>query len=68
MSPELALMAGSSGGASIKPLALLSEYRLSMLRKFIKQGRDIKESQKSSGSVRDSFNEYNKAARACNPK
>jgi len=65
MSPELALMAGSSGGASIKPLALLSEYRLSMLRKFIKQGRDIKESQKSSGSVRDSFNEFNKAARVC---
>jgi len=40
------LIQGNNGGVTIKPNALLSDYRLNMLRKIIKQGVDIKKNQK----------------------
>jgi hypothetical protein len=45
-SPELAVLVGRGDGVSIKPMALLSDYRLNMLKKLIKQGRDMKTNQK----------------------
>ena len=46
LSPEMKLIQGNNGGVTIKPNALLSDYRLNMLRKIIKQGVDIKKNQK----------------------
>ena len=48
LSPELQMLSGTQNGASIKPMALLSEYRINMLKKLIKQGRDMKINQKRS--------------------
>ena len=42
------MLSGTQNGASIKPMALLSEYRINMLKKLIKQGRDMKINQKRS--------------------
>lgn len=54
LSPDLAMLAGRGGGASIKPLGMLNDYRMNLLRRFIKQGKDIKLSQRNSGeSIRE---------------
>ena len=59
-SPELAALIGRGNGVSIKPLGLLSDYRLNMLKKFIKQGVDIKKNQKRSEDWDQTWNEYEK--------
>ena len=65
-SPELALLMGRGDGISIKPMALLSDYRLNMLKKFIKQGRDIKKNQKQSSDWGERRQEYEKTG-FCTP-
>jgi len=55
-SPNMSLMSGGpgEGGLSIQPFSLLSTYRMNMLQKMIKQGKDIKRNQKkASESVED---------------
>ena len=46
LSPELVMLGGRQDGVSIKPMNLLNEYRMNMLKQFIKQGKDIKKLQK----------------------
>ena len=67
-SPELALLMGRGDGVSIKPMALLSDYRLNMLKKFIRQGRDIKSNQKKSSDWNERKLEYEKTNHVCSPK
>jgi hypothetical protein len=59
-SPELAMLAGRADGVSIKPMALLSSYRLNMLKKMIKQGKEIKIDQKRSQDWEEYEMEYKK--------
>ena len=61
LSPEMAMLMGRTDGISIKPIALLSEYRLNMLKKFIKQGQDIKKNQKLGGDWQELRENYEKA-------
>lgn len=65
-SPELAVLAGRGDGVSIKPISILGDYRLNMLKKFIKQGRQIKENQKRSVNWEEMKQEDVKAG-YCNP-
>ena len=67
-SPELAMLMGRGDGISIKPMALLSDYRLNMLKKFIKQGKDIKTNQKRSSDISELRREYEKTNHICSPK
>ena len=67
LSPEGMLLGSKNDGVSIKPLGLLSDYRLSMLRRFIKQGRDIKDNQKSSENWKEFKENYEKSNPYCNP-
>ena len=66
-SPELAVLTGRGDGVSIKPMALLSDYRLNMLKKLIKQGRDMKTNQKRpiSEDWNQSEQEYYKTNQKC---
>jgi hypothetical protein len=52
---ELAVLAGRRGGISIKPMAMLSDYRMGLLRRFIKQGQDIKKHNKGDQEWDDYF-------------
>ena len=61
LSPEMAMLMGRTDGISIKPIALLSEYRLNMLKKFIKQGQDIKKNQKLGSDWQEMRENYEKA-------
>ena len=61
LSPEMAMLMGRTDGISIKPIALLSEYRLNMLKKFIKQGQDIKKNQKLGNDWQEMRESYEKA-------
>ena len=42
LSPEIAMLGGRGDGISIKPMAMLSNFRLNMLKKLIKQGKEVK--------------------------
>ena len=64
-SPELVMLMGRGDGVSIKPMALLSDYRLNMLKKMIKQGRDMKINQKRSSNWGDRKKEYEKTNHKC---
>ena len=48
------VLAGSKGGISIKPMAMLNDYRVSLLKRFIKQGQDIKKKSK----VEDNWDQF----------
>lgn len=68
LSPELALLAGESGGVSIAPLGLLSKYRMNMLQRFIKQGKDIKKLQKKDGETWEESMTMDRKAGPCIPE
>ena len=36
------MLGSRAGGVSIKPMAMLSNFRLNMLKKLIKQGKEVK--------------------------
>ena len=67
-SPEIAMLMGRGDGISIKPMALLSDYRLNILKKIIKQGMDIKTNQKRSSDISEMRREYEKTNHICSPK
>ena len=43
----LNILAGRHDGITIKPLAMLNDYRLGLITRMIKQGKDIKSHQKA---------------------
>ena len=57
---QLAVLAGQKAGISIRPMQLMTDYRLSMIQKFIKQGKDLKKQEKSSREWGEFREEYNK--------
>ena len=63
---NLAVLAGRRGGISIKPMAMLSDYRMGLLRRFIKQGQDIKKHNKSDQEWDDYFKQEEVAGK-CKP-
>ena len=61
------LLVGTGEGVSIKPMAMLSSYRLSMLRNFLKQGIEIKKNQKRESETWEESFELSKKAGHCTP-
>ena len=61
------LLVGTGEGVSIKPMAMLSGYRLSMLRNFLKQGIEIKKNQKRESETWEDAFEISKKAGHCTP-
>ena len=45
---NLAVLTGDRGGISIRPSQMMTDYKLSMIKKYIKQGQDMKKNEKSS--------------------
>ena len=67
-SPELAMLMGQGNGVSIKPMGLLSEYRMGLLKRFIEQGKNMKNLQKrnGAGTMEETYTNYKKAGH-CKP-
>jgi|2_EtaG_2_1085320.scaffolds.fasta_scaffold00182_21 hypothetical protein len=66
-SPDVQMLVGRGDGISIKPLALLGNYRLSMLKRLIKQGQDIKIKQKVPSDTIEDLQRKRRKAGHCTP-
>ena len=63
----LAILGGKTDGITIKPMAMLSDYRLSLLRTFITQGKDVKNNLKNSDKDWKRLRQEEEMAGYCKP-
>ena len=58
---QLAVLTGDKGGISVRPMQMMTDYNLSLIRKYIKQGREMKETQSTSKEWSEHKLEYEKS-------
>ena len=57
----LAVLAGERSGVSVRPSQMLTDYKLSMIKKYIKQSQDMKKNEKSTKEWSETKEEFEKA-------
>ena len=65
--PELQMIGGNTEGITLKPVSMLSRYRMELMQKMIKQGKDIKRNLKRDGETIEESRDQDFTVGPCNP-
>tara|TARA_R110002020_G_scaffold133354_1_gene297551 strand:+ start:10154 stop:18586 length:8433 start_codon:yes stop_codon:yes gene_type:complete len=55
---QLTVLAGKKAGVSIRPMQLMTDYKLSMIQRFIKQGKELKKYENASKEISEIKEDY----------